>query len=529
MAGPREDLMRMGAIEPGPVLECRETHISWVFLTATEVWKVKKPVNLGFLDFRSIAARKAACDAEILLNSRLAPGAYLGVVPVRRARDGTLCIAGDGETDEKVDWAVHMKRLPDEHRGDLLLTRGELGGEVIDRIAARLARFHESADHGPDVARHGAPETIAASVRENFAETREVVGVYLPPEQALEIERWQTDFLRAHAGLFEARVRAGRVRDGHGDLRLEHLYLDERGALTILDCIEFADRFRCADVCADVAFLSMDLAWHGRVDLAERLLARYAREADDYDLYAVVDFYESYRAYVRAKVSTLLAGDRDAPEASRARAASEGRRYFMLALSGGRRSLVAPFVVAVGGVIASGKSTVAEWIAKETGAPIVDTDRTRKAMLGLRPTEHIAEAAWTGAYDPAFTDKVYAEVFRRAEAVVRSGRPVVLDASFRTVALRQAARELAQTLGVPFTLVECRSEPDTCRARLFARGAGASVSDGRLATFDPFVARFEPMTELAASEHVLVDTTRPSEANLEVLRASLPTWPAGLG
>jgi aminoglycoside phosphotransferase family enzyme/predicted kinase len=496
-----------------------------VFLTATEVWKVKKPVDLGFLDFRTLAARKRACEAEVQLNRRLAEGVYLGVVPVVLGADGRHRVEGDGET---VDWAVRMRRLPDAWRADDRLVRSDISPEAMDAIATHLARFHAETSHDATVASFGHPAAIRESIVENFAQARQVVSDYLSPEQAFDLERWQMSFLAGHDALFNERVRAGRIRDGHGDLRLEHVYLDEAGELTILDCIEFNERFRFIDVCADIAFLSMDLAWHGRVDLAERFLGTYAREADDYDLFSVIDFYESYRAYVRAKIATLLQTNAALPWDVRTRAASEARRYFLLALAASRRPVVVPTLVAVGGIIASGKSTVAQWIASEISAPVVDADRTRKHMLGIEPTTHVNNEAWTGAYDPAFTERVYREVLRRAEVVLASGRSVVIDASFRSQTMRQEVRALATRLQVPLKFVECRAPASTCRARLEQRATSETVSDGRLGVFDEFVRRFEAMVELDASEHLVVDTSLPRETTLSALRQALVPWPRGL-
>ncbi len=282
-------------------VEVRETHISCVFLGDEQVFKIKKPVDLGFLDFRTIEARKRACDAEVTLNRRLAPDVYLGVVPVVRGRDGTFAFGGEGAL---VDWAVHMRRMPDTLRADVRLSEGRLDAASLDALARRLADFHREAPSSDEIGEYGLPAAIRTNVTENFAQARASIGEHLTPREAAEIEASQLEFLRRNEGLFEARVAAGRVRDGHGDLRLEHVYVGLDGALTVLDCIEFNERFRFADVCADVAFLAMDLAWHGRADLAERFLASYARASGDYDLYALVDFYESYRAYVRGKVST---------------------------------------------------------------------------------------------------------------------------------------------------------------------------------------------------------------------------------
>jgi hypothetical protein len=320
----------------------------------------------------------------------------------------------------------------------------------------------------------------------------------------------------------------GRVRDGHGDLRLEHVYSEEDG-LRIIDCIEFNDRFRYADVCADLAFLSMDLAWHGRVDLAERLLAIYARDTNDYDLYALVDFYESYRAFVRAKVATMLAGDSEAPAGTRERASHEARRYYRLALAAERPPVVPPMVVAVGGILASGKSTISDRLSLALGGPAINTDWVRKLMAGATPTTKLYEGAWSGAYSPDFTASVYAEVMRFARVVLASGRPVVLDASFRDARMRLEAKRVAEGVGVPFRFVECRCDPEVCRARLRERARGPSVSDGRIEIFDAFLAKWEPVAELPPEEHLVIDTgERSLDENLSALQSRLPTWPEGI-
>src|SRR4029453_13548021 len=203
------------------------------------------------------------------------------------------------------------------------------------------------------------------------------------------------------------------------------------------------------DTCADVAFLSMDLSRLGRTDLAERFLARYARDANDYDLYRLVDFYESYRAYVRAKIACLrirqTRGDRALER--------EARTCLLLALSADRPPLAPAAVIAVGGLPGSGKTTITDQLSREIGCPAIDADRTRKHLLGVSPTTSLRSAAWTGAYDPSVSGRVYGEMIRRADAVLGSGRSVVLDASFRSVGLRAMARGLAERRGLPFRFV----------------------------------------------------------------------------
>jgi aminoglycoside phosphotransferase family enzyme/predicted kinase len=522
----KEDLARVDAYPPPRPsrIEPVETHISWVFLTDADALKVKKPARFSFLDFGTLEKRRAACDAEVALNARLAPSVYRGLVPVVRRPDGRAAFDGPGEV---VDWAVRMRRLPDERRADVLLASGALGGAEVDHVAARLAEFHEACATGAAISAFGARDAVAKNVEENFAETRDALPSYLSADEIMQIERFQRGFLGDGAHVFAARIAAGRVRDGHGDLRLEHVYLDG-DAITVIDCIEFADRFRYADVASDLAFLSMDLAYHGAVDLAERLLARWAAATNDFQAYAVVDFYESYRAFVRGKIAHLLASDEGAPVETRAAARHAARRYFLLALAGGRAPALAPQVVAVGGVIASGKTTIADEIGAALAAPIISADRTRKHMLGARPTEHVHDGAWKGAYEPGFTDQVYAEILRRADVVLASGRPVVLDASFRSPALRAAARDLAAARSVPFRFVECCASREVALARLAERAKAESVSDGRLEIYDEFCRRWEPPSELPSGEHVVLDTSRPLDESLAKAREHVATWPRGL-
>lgn len=513
----KEDLARPG-------IELVETHTAWVFLDQTTVWKVKKPVNFGFLDYSTLEKRRVACEAEIRLNARLAPHVYQRVAPVTRDQSGRHALDGSGET---VDWAVQMVRLSDADRADVLLAGHSLHPAHLDRIAEHLARFHASMPTSPEIAQFGSAEVILRNVRENFDQTRESIRALLSDSEAAEVEAKQVGFVEKHSDLLATRMGRGRIRDGHGDLRLEHVYLRGEQPPTIIDCIEFNERFRYADVCADIAFLSMDLERLGRADLAERFLAAYARASGDYDLYLLVDFYEGYRAYVRGKVASILSADAGADFQTRERAKKDARRSYLLALLEGRQALLEPVVIAVGGIIASGKSTMAERIAAMTSAPIIDADRTRKALIGVPPMTRLGDAAWAGAYTEAITERVYQEAFRRAGCVLSSGRPVILDASFRSRALRAAARKLAMDHGVPFYFVECRADLDECRRRLRAREGQQTVSDGRLEIFEDFVESFEPVEELPPSEHLVMNTTLPMETNADRLQAELPTWPNG--
>jgi aminoglycoside phosphotransferase family enzyme/predicted kinase len=506
-----EALLRPGAYPPpAPTrVDLVTTHISWVFLTDHDVWKVKRPVDYGFLDYTTPERRRHCCEEEVRLNRRLAPGVYLGVVPVRLGPGGHM-LAGDGPI---VDYAVHMRRLADAASADALLRSGALGHDHLWLVAGLLARFYAAAAATP---RYGAVAAIGANVTENFEQARPFVGRLLTASTFDAVRAWQTGFLARHPDRFGARVAQGRIREGHGDLRLEHVYFED-GRPLIIDCIEFNERFRMGDVAADAGFLAMELDTRDRADLAGSFLGRFALESDDYDLYDVVDFYLSYRAWVRGKVAAFLAADPSTPADKARRKAGEAQALFARAERYTRPPASAGPVLAVGGVIGTGKTTLAEALARALALPVVASDRTRKWLAGVGPTER----APASAYDPAFSERTFDEVFRRAAAVAGSGRGVILDATFRGRDLRHRARELAARHGRPFLFVETTCDDATLRDRLRRRAAGPSVSDATEALLARVRAEFEPVTELAPAEHLVVRTTEPVPALVEAVRAAL--------
>jgi aminoglycoside phosphotransferase family enzyme/predicted kinase len=485
------------------------THISWVFLTDREVWKLKRPVDYGFVNYTTLERRRRCCEDEVRLNRRLAPDVYLGVVPVRLGPQGH----GFGADGEIVDYAVRMRRLADEHSADALLRRDALTPDHLARLAARLARFFVDAAPAPDA---GAIEAIRDNVIENFVQVAPFVGRFVSRETFDAVRAWQLGILERESRRFRARVEQGRIRDGHGDLRLEHVYFEDAEPI-VIDCVEFNERLRHGDAAADVAFLAMELTARSRADLAERFLAVFALASDDHDLYGVVDFYAGYRAWVRGKVAAFLAADSSTPPEKAARKAEEAQSLFTLARSYAEARPGAPPAIAVGGVIGSGKSTLAEALGRALGVPVVSSDRVRKALAGVRATERAPE----GAYSAAFSARTFDEVFRRAGVVLDSGRGVVLDATFRERALRLRARDLAHRHGRRFLFVETVCDEVTLRERLRRRAAGPSISDAGEALLERVRAEFEPVTELGAGEHVRVDTTGPPEATVQAALEAL--------
>jgi aminoglycoside phosphotransferase family enzyme/predicted kinase len=506
-----QDLLRPEAYPaPRPTrVDLVTTHISWVFLTDHDVWKVKRPVDYSFLDYATVERRRHFCEEEVRLNRRLASDVYLGVVPIRLGPRGHT-LADDGPV---VDHAVHMRRLPDAASVEALLRSGALTHEHLWLLAEMLAGFYPKC---PAMPAFGAVEVIRANASQNLDQVRPFVGQRLSATAFEAVRAWQLGFLARHAGRFEDRVKGGHIRDGHGDLRLEHVYF-EGGAPLVIDCVEFSERLRVCDVGSDVAFLAMELDARGRSDLAGSFLGRFALESNDYDLYDVVDFYLSYRAWVRAMVASLLAADPSTPSDKVARKAGEASALFRLAEGYTRPPAPPAPIVAVGGLIGTGKTVLAEALARALGLPVVASDRTRKWLAGLAPTQ----AAPASAYTADFSRRTFDEMFRRATVVLRSGRGVILDATFRGRDLRRRAQELAGQHERPFLFVETTCNDTILRERLRRRATRPSVSDATEPLLARMRAAFEPVTELEPGQHVVVRTTEPVVTLVETVRRRL--------
>ena len=490
------------AAYPGPradAVSLRTTHLSWVFLTPTEAWKIKRPVNYGFVDYSTRDRREHFCREEVRLNRRLAPDVYLGVEPLRRDARG-LSFVRSGEV---VDYAVRMKRLPDDASAASRLASGRLRDEDLDRLVDVLAPFYGTAE----VDATPAPvELFRRSVHENLEQLRPFIGRFVPANDFDELRAAHLDLVARHHARLEERAAAGRMRDGHGDLRLEHVYYLDGGP-RVIDAIEFNRRFRDADVALDAAFLAMELEARGDRRRAEGFMARFARAVNDYDFYPLLDFYLSYRAAVRAKVACFVAADPDTEADKRQRKAEEARTLFAFARDVLRPRRSPPPMVLVAGLIGSGKSTLASALGRARGWAVVSSDETRKHLAGLGPLE-------TGGpeiYTPDFSRRVYAELFRRAAQVLESGRGVLLDATFLRQQRRAEARSIALRFGAPFFFVELWSPEPVLRDRLRDRAASPSASDAREELLDSMRASYEPVLELPAGEYVRLDSTRPLE------------------
>ena len=513
------DLLRPDAYDP-PADDVRlhETHSSWVLLAGPYAYKLKKPVNLGFLDFTSIERRRADCDEELRLNRRFSPQMYLGVVEVTE-QDGHYRIGGESGSGEPAVW---MRRLPEEGMLPAMLARGEVDLRLARRIGRALARLHGRAETGPDIEAYGSPASVIANWRENFDQMLPFVGRTIASDINDDIRSYVDEFVRTQAPLLERRVSDGHVRDGHGDLHAASICIDD-GQILLFDSLQFAPRYRCADLASEVAFLAMDLEYHGRADLAWGFVDSYVRASGDDGLLRLLDFYTCYRAYVRGKVRSLrLAQTEQASGDEGRQLITESRAYFDLAWAhaGG---LPRPPMVITMGLPASGKTTLARALAGRLGLVHLSSDVARKRMAGIEPTQRGGDEFGSGLYDPAMTRSTYAALRRDAARWLRRGRGVVVDATFGDPGERAHLQRLAHRLGADLRVVLCDADDTTLIARLERRATERGVvSDARIELWPELRAAFTPPDELPSV--LRVDATRRMEETVEqalaLLRAS---------
>jgi aminoglycoside phosphotransferase family enzyme/predicted kinase len=498
-------------------VELVQTHISYVFLLDDEVYKVKKAVDLGFVDFTTLAKRKQACEAEVRLNRRGSPeGVYHGVEAVRRGRDGQFRIGGEGET---VDYAVHMKRLPEDRMMDRMLERGEVGFEMIGRVAGRVAELHATAETSAEITRIG-EQAVAANWSETLEQIRAFAGNTLSRMRLQRIERFARSFLERESGLMQRRAREGRVRDCHGDMRSDSICFDEAlpGGLCIYDCIEFNDAFRYCDTALDVAFLAMDLDYRGHADLADLFIGLYAAAAGDPELGLLLNFHKSYRACVRGKVDSLLSIDKGVSARQRSRAAQRARAYFRLAEAYAARVTPSALLL-ITGPSGSGKSVLAGVLAARLGAVLLSTDMLRRELFDAGGLNAPLGA---GIYDDASRSKVYAEMLRRFTALTAQRRNIVLDGTFVEKSQRAPYLRAADEAARPLFVVECTAPEQVIRERQQRRRAQPwTVSDGRMEVYLAQKQHLEPADEVPPARRLKIDTTRPLAEQIAVVEARL--------
>jgi aminoglycoside phosphotransferase family enzyme/predicted kinase len=488
-------------------IEFIETHISYIFIAGNFVYKVKKAVRFDFLDFTSLEKRKFYCEEELRLNRRLAPNTYLDVIEISKDAKGKIIL---GHGHEIMDYAVKMKKLPEDKMLKNLLAAGMVNEQTMDKIAETIASFHRHAETGKHITDQENMDNIRRNCEENFRETMNAMNITIPDYQYHFIKDFTQKTLTEKEDLFGKRIREQKIRECHGDLHLDHICVADE--IIIFDCIEFNERFRYGDVAEDVAFLTMDLDFNGYPQWSEKFTQAYIRYSGDIDLLQLLNFYRCYYAYVRGKVISLRFSQNQIAGKKRDEDVKLARQYFQLAYRYATR-LEKPALILISGLMGSGKSYQAKILAESLGTEILRTDVLRKEIFNIPPTQHRNEPFGEGIYSTENSQIVYEKIFQLSEKLIRQNKAVIIDASFKKREQRIKAMQLAANLGVRFYILECTCPENIIYQRLKKRALkDNSVSDGRWDLFQAQKDDFEPINEIPPEHYLKIDTATHPEA-----------------
>ncbi len=488
-----------------------ETHISWVFLTGDFAYKVKKPVDLGYLDYTSLDKRHYYCEMEARLNKRIAPEIYIGVVPITGLPDRPM-VEGNGPV---IEYAVKMKEFPQEAILNLALTRGEVPPEALDLFACDMAQFHANAPAPRLGSSFGSPETIKETTTQNFIKLLEAhdFSKYKERVKSLFSITEKEFFLRVDD--FKSRRDNGFIREVHGDMHTGNMaFID--GKIIMFDRIEFNESFRWIDVMSDTAFLVMDLMDRGYPRLSIRFLDSYLSAGGDYEGISVLRFYLSYRAMVRAKVALIRGAqvERDTQEDEAL------KREFEQYLTMAERYMKSakPILVITHGVAGSGKSTFAKLLVEETGAIVLRSDIERKRMFGLGADERRGEGIDEGLYAPESIRKTYCRLETLAGLIISAGFPVIVDATFLKYSWRDRFRTLARERGVPFMILDIQAPKDVLCKRVAKRELeGLDASEASLVVLEKQLMMDDGLTGGELAETMAINSLRMADSLKEAV------------
>lgn len=471
-----------------------QTHISWVILTGNHAYKIKKPVDFGFVDFTTLEKRRVACLDELRLNRRLAPDLYLEVLPVCKSGEHYL-IEDDDDGHEVVDYSLKMVRFDQRDLFDHLVHADRFDPSWMDSLAATIARFHRRTDSAPDSSTFGTPAQLEKHIFENLKTGSEHLKGEFPPDLET-LTRTKLDSLSKQ---ILQRKQQHHVRDCHGDLHLKNIVL-YNNVPTPFDCIEFSTELRTIDTMNDIAFLIMDCDARKRSDLGYRFLSRYLEQCGDYEGLTLLPLYLSYRAGVRGKVACLLSGDASLSKREKTAQLAEATDYFRLA--GSYLAPASPKLIAIGGLSGSGKSHLALLALEHEQAVIIRSDATRKRIAKGHPELSL--------YGKQMHELTYRAMFEAAALVLQAGFPAILDATFLYPASREAVIGLADHVGVPLTFFWIDTAPELLKERVVSRSRiDNDISDA----------------DLQVLEEQLKDYTRPQEPFITYIKDS-GQWPA---
>jgi len=500
-------------------VELIKTHISLVFIAGDFVYKVKKPVSFGFLDFSTLAKRKFYCEEELRLNRRLAADFYLDVAAIYEDSEGNLTLTPNHHI---VEYSVLMKKLPEDRMLKSLLAEGRAPDRMFEDLGKKIADFHARAETNRRISQNGLPETISKNHEENFSEMAGYVDVTIPADQYEFIKNYDESFIAREQGLLKKRAADGKIKECHGDLHLEHICITDN--IAVFDCIEFNERFRCVDTAAEVAFLAMDMDLNGYTEKGNIFINSYIRHSGDSDVLSLLDFYRCYYAFVRGKVASLRLAQREEVVAKRLDIMEESEKYFNLAY-GYAAKLNKPVLLMTAGLTGTGKSYLARKLAFIMNAEVIRTDVLRKELLSMEPTQRHLDDFGKGIYSDDMTDRIYNKAFDIAAALIKNNKAVIIDASFKKRAHREGAVALAASLGVDYYVIECVCPEEMVKERLLKRmREGADASDGRWEIYARQKLDFDEINEIPAEHHLRLDGSMDFKTQLnEVVKKISPS------
>ncbi len=471
-------------------VELIETHISWVVLTGEFAYKIKKPVNFGFLDFSTLARRKRYCEQELQLNQRLTTNIYIEVVAISEQGNKLRVAKSDG-----IEYAIKMKQFPQTAQLDNMLAAGELNVAHMDAIAKLIAGFHQRIDVADKASTYGTPTSLYQPVEENFKQIKQQLDTDEYDQILTELTQWSESTFNHLTTVFTQRKQQGYIRECHGDLHLRNLvWLEDdsfegsaKGPMAF-DCIEFNESLRWIDVISEVAFLVMDLQDRQQFKLANRFLNSYLEQTGDYAGLSILPFYLCYRAMVRAKVAILRLHQEGLSEIDKIQLFEEFESYLLLA-KGYSQSQKEKLII-MRGVSASGKSTASQLIVDELGAVRLRSDVERKRLIYIDKSQGSSDKINAGLYSQEVSEKTYAKLLSLASQVIAAGFTVIVDAAFLKYEQRKDFQSLAERQAIPYIIVEMTAPEDTLKQRIVARkndvsDAGLEVLEFQLKNWVP--------------------------------------------
>lgn len=488
-------------------VEIIETHISFVVLTGRFVYKIKKEVDFGFLDFSTLEKRKHFCEEEVRLNKRLCPELYLDVVRITEEPDGSIAINGNGPV---IEYAVKMVQFPQENIMTNLLHKRKITKKDIENICNILVEFYNADTPSDEYTHFGKKESIQLNIVENFEQTQDMIDVTIPKSTYQFIQTASVDFLERKKEVFTKRLEQGYIHDCHGDLHSGNIVI-KNGDICIFDCIEFNKRFRFIDVASDIGFFAMDLDFLNHPFLSSHLITCYIEQSKDTSVLDVLNFYKSYRAYVRGKVLGFRLSDPHLPENEKEKLVETAGKYFALSeyythLFSLDLSNMPPLLFMVSGLTGTGKSTLSSKLAVDYHAEVINTDVVRKELAGINKFERHHDEPNTGLYAPEKIDQTYQHVLVEAEKKLQDGINVILDATFQKRKHRDLARRIAEKHNACFVAIHCICSEELVKKWLEERLKEKTVSDGRWEIYQSQKKTFEPFTQ--DEKHIVFDMAK---------------------